>query len=645
MFSDAPPEPRLRVSVGQHSDKGRKAVNQDFYGFRVPAEPQLSSKGIAIALADGIGSSEVSQVAAEFAVMALLDDYYSTSETWSVKKSADRVLTAANSWLHSRTHRSYRYEKDRGYVCTLSALVLKGTTAHIFHVGDARIHRLNGNALEQLTQDHRVAVAQGESYLSRAVGFNSQLEIDYHALEVERGDVFVLATDGVYEHVDAAFVAGAIHEARGNLDEAARAVVAEAYGRGSADNLTVQIISIEDLPEEASAVQQQLAQLAPPPLLEARAEIDGFRILRELHASARSHIYLAVDPESGGRVVLKTPATDLQADPELLERFMLEEWIARRLNSPHVLKPYPRTRERRFLYVAMEFVEGQTLAQWMIDNPRPDLEAVRGIVEQIARGLQAFHRLEMLHQDLRPENIMIDRTGTVKIIDFGSVSVVGVDERASPAEPSRILGTLQYTAPEYFVGEAGSERADQYSLGVIAYQMLSGRLPYGAAAAGVRTRAAQRRLRYASVLDEQRNIPAWIDAAIRKAVHPEPLERYEALSEFVHDLRHPNSELMRRTPLIARNPAAFWRTACAALGTMLFIVLLLQFGLPKRSKADVPRSTAGSIQRALVEPQADRDHREHEQADRPDRGPQLVGGVSLEDHAAHQHQKMLQRQR
>ena len=592
MFSDAPPEvlaARLRVSVGQHSDRGRKAVNQDFYGWRAPAEPLLSSKGIAIALADGIGSSDVSQVAAEFAVMAFLDDYYSTSETWSVKKSADRVLAAANSWLHSRTcDSSYRYEKDRGYVCTLSGLVLKGTTAHLFHVGDTRVYRLQGpllgNGLEQLTQDHRVRVAQDESYLSRAVGFNSQLEIDYHALEIERGDVFVLATDGVYEHVDAAFVARAIREAGGNLDDAARAIVAEAYRRGSADNLTVQIVSVEDLPE-GDGLHQQLARLAPPPLLEARAEIDGYRIVREIHASARSHLYLAEDLESGGRVVLKTPAADLQGDPELLERFMLEEWIARRVNSPHVLKPYPRTRERRFLYVAMEYVEGQSLAQWMTDNPQPDLETVRGIVEQIARGLQAFHRMEMLHQDLRPENIMIDKTGTVKIIDFGSVCVAGVDERASPDEPSRILGTLQYTAPEYFVGDAGSERADLFSLGVIAYHMLSGRLPYGAEAARVRTRAAQRKLRYETLLDEQRDsqrdIPPWIDAALRKAVHPEPLERYEALSEFVYDLRRPNVELLRSAPLIARNPVAFWRTTCAVLSAIVFLLLLLQFGLPK----------------------------------------------------------------
>jgi len=594
VLSEKLPEPRLgskstqatlSVSVGQYSDKGRKPVNQDFYGFRVPPEPHLSSKGVAVALADGIGSSEVSQVAAEFAVMGFLDDYYCTSETWSVKKSVERVLDATNSWLHSRTHQSqYRYDKDRGFVCTLSGLVFKSTTAHVFHVGDTRIYRLQGGSLEQLTQDHRVRVSDEESYLSRAVGFNPQIEIDYRSLEIERGDIFVLATDGVYEHVDGRFVAAAIRDAPGRLDEAARAIVAEAFRRGSGDNLTVQIVAVEDVPEHGiSELQQQLARLAPAPLLEARAEIDGYRIVREIHASARSHIYLALDLQTEALVALKTPATDLQGDHDHLERFLMEEWIARRLNSPHVLKPCPRTRERRFLHVAMEYLEGQTLAQWMIDNPRPELEKVRGIAEQIARGLQAFHRMEMLHQDLRPQNIMIDGTGTVKIIDFGSARVAGVSERAGPLERSSILGTLQYTAPEYFVGDPGTESSDLYSLGVIVYQMLSGRLPYGAEAARVRTPAAQRRLQYATLLDEQRDIPAWIDAALRKAVHPDPLERYESLSEFVHDLRHPNASLLRPTPMVERNPALFWKGVSAVLGLALLVLLLAKFGLPFRS--------------------------------------------------------------
>ena len=145
-----------------------------------------------------------------------------------------------------------------------------------------------------------------------------------------------------------------------------------------------------------------------------------------------------------------------------------------------MLKPCLHARKRNYLYVVTEFIDGQTLTQWMIDNPKPDLETVRGIVEQIARGLRAFHRKEMLHQDLRPDNIMIDRTGTAKIIDFGSTKITGVAETAPSAGPDEILGTVQYTAPEYFLGENGSPRSDMFSLGVITYQMLTGKLPYGA---------------------------------------------------------------------------------------------------------------------------------------------------------------------
>src|SRR5438874_13791282 len=132
----------LNLPVGQHSDKGRKAANQDFHGVLIPDEPLLGLKGIAIVLADGISSSQVSRVASESAVKGFLTDYYCTSESWSVRTSAQRVREATNSWLYSQTRRSqYSYDKDRGYVCTLSAMVLKSTTGQIFHVGDSRIYR------------------------------------------------------------------------------------------------------------------------------------------------------------------------------------------------------------------------------------------------------------------------------------------------------------------------------------------------------------------------------------------------------------------------------------------------------------------------------------------------------------------------
>ncbi|MES1195523.1 MAG: bifunctional protein-serine/threonine kinase/phosphatase, partial [Steroidobacter sp.] len=552
----------LNISTGHYSDRGRKEINQDFHGVCIPKKPLLNLKGVAVAIADGISTSQVSQIASQSAVKSFFEDYFCTSETWTVKTSAQRVLAAINSWLYSQTQQSqFRFDRDRGFVCTFSAVVIKSTTAHLFHVGDARIYRLRKQTLEQLTEDHRTWTSPEQSYLARALGASPQLDVDYRSMPVERNDVFVLATDGVHEHITPQLMIEIITRHNADLDLAAKQIANHAFEAGSDDNLTVQLMKVDDLPDqEAAEVLQQFSELPPAPPLAPRMQFEGYRIVRELHASHRSHIYLAVDEQTSSTVVIKTPSIDLQHDQAYLERFQMEEWIARRINSAHVLKPVSLNRPRNYIYVVMEYIEGQTLSQWMIDNSRPDIESVRNIVGQVAKGLAAFHRMEMLHQDLRPDNIMIDTTGTVKIIDFGSVRVAGIAEASSIVDEN-ILGTVQYTAPEYFLGEAGSPRSDLFSLAVIAYQMLSGKLPYGAQVAKSRSRSAQLKLIYDSVLDDDREIPAWIDGVLKKAVHPDPYKRYQELSEFVYDLRHPTQEFLNRTtpPLIERNPVRFWK--------------------------------------------------------------------------------------
>jgi serine/threonine protein kinase len=341
-------------------------------------------------------------------------------------------------------------------------------------------------------------------------------------------------------------------------------------------------VRVDELPQaEASEVFAPSSELPPPPLLEARALFDGYRIVREIHGSSRSHIYLAVDTETDALVTIKIPSIDLRDDPVYLKRFMMEEWVASRIDCPHVLKPCLHSRRRSHLYVAMEYVDGQTLTQWMVDNPRADLETARNIIEQIANGLRAFHRREMLHQDIRPDNIIIDKTGTAKIIDFGSTKIAGVAEAAPPARGNDILGTVQYTAPEYFLGESGSPRSDMFSLGVIGYQMLTGRLPYGSQIAKARTRAQFGKLRYQSALDANNDVPAWIDGALRKTVHPDPSKRYASLSEFTFDLRHPNSKYLgiSTTPLIERNPNLFWKCATVILAVIILVLLASQHGI------------------------------------------------------------------
>jgi len=568
---------QLKISLGECSSKGRKEINQDFHDLCIPQEPQLTTKGIAVALADGISSSDVSQVASKTAVTSFLLDYFSTPDSWSVKKSAQRVIHSCNSWLYAQSKQGqFAHDKDKGYVCTFSAMIFRSTTAYMFHIGDARIYRLRDNHLERLTEDHRLWVGQNTSYLSRALGMDSAVNIDYGSFPLEVGDIFFFMTDGVYEHIDESVLIDTLQTHGDNLQDTAKQLLVEAYDDGSGDNLTVQIVKIDALPhKDVSEVDKELQNKPLPPLLESRMIFDGYEIIRELHASSRSHIYLAKDNETKATVVIKTPSIDLQQDKAYLERFLLEEWITIRMSSPHLVKAYMPTRKRNYLYNVTEYIEGQTLAQWVIDNPSPSLESVRAITEQIAKGLLALHRKEIIHQDLRPENIMIDSSGTVKIIDFGSTRVEGISDIHSYIEQHTLQGTAQYSAPEYFLGEVGTTRSDLFSLGVIVYKMVSGSFPYGVTVARTKTKSEQKKLKYTSLYTQEGDVTRWVDETLKKALEVDPYNRYSELSEFTYDLRHPNAKYLKKDqpPLLESNPLLLWKMISLSLSIIVLVLL------------------------------------------------------------------------
>lgn len=572
---------RLAISLGQYSTAGAKEANQDFHGSLVPESDLLASKGIVITIADGISTSALGAAAAETAVKSFLTDYFATSEAWSVRTSAERVISATNSWMYAQNIRGHAgrlsdEERERGMVCTFSALVFKSHSAHLFHIGDARIARIAGKSVEALTEAHRVYLGGGESYLGRAMGIDRNVEIDYLRVSVQPGDLFVLTTDGVHEFLPDAAIADMV-AVNDNLDMAAREIAEAAIAEGSRDNLTVQLARIETLPD--SVVDDLIGDqtgLPPAPRLEPGQTFEGYAILRELHSGSRSHVYLARDKADGSKVALKVPATDHAQDPAQMQALLLEEWIARRIRNPHVLKAAPMRVARRHAYAVAEYVEGQTLDSWMNDNPVPELTTVRSIIKQVAIGLQALHRREILHRDLRPHNVIVDADGTAKLIDLGSAQVAGLDDIAPrDFEDAAFAGTMQYSAPELYLGQPASQRSDIYSLGVIAYQMLTGRLPYGPRVAAANTRAAQKRLRYTPVTEFNPAVPDWMDAAIATAVKIDPDRRYEELSEFTFDLSHPNPSLVApdHRPLLQRKPERLWQVICAALFVLLLVSL------------------------------------------------------------------------
>ncbi|MEO1956723.1 MAG: bifunctional protein-serine/threonine kinase/phosphatase [Methylophilaceae bacterium] len=559
------------IDLGQSSDKGIKEENQDSYGVLLPESPVLEQKGIAIVLADGVSGCGTGKLASESCVKSLLSDYYCTPDSWTVKTSVQKVLLAMNRWMLGMAEQGSDHHK--GLATTMSALIVKSSTVHLFHIGDTRIYRIRHNHLEQLTKDHRFWVSNEKSYLTRAVGIDLYLDIDYRNFLLEEGDTFLLSTDGVHEFVSDTAMLQKIIENSTNLERAAREITDLAMANGSDDNVTCQLVRFNQLPTVSDdEVYRKLAELPFPPEVGAGMKMDGYRIERELHASNRTQVYLAVDVASGHKVVLKTPSVNFADDPTYLDMFVHEEWVGRRIDNNHVLKIVEQTRTRHFLYYVTEYIEGQTLRHWMSDNPQPSMHDVRGIVRQIARGLRAFHRKEMIHQDLKPENIIIDTQGTVKIIDFGSTKVAGVEEISSPVHRLSLLGTQHYTAPECLLGQPVSDRSDAFSLGIITYEMLTGKLPFG----DKYGEKAFSKLRYISSLDIDADIPLWVDGAIRKIVKKNPLNRYEEISEFIHDLSHPNNEFteIAHTPLMERNPLRFWK-GVALLSVLVNIALLL----------------------------------------------------------------------
>ena len=569
----------LKVSIGQYSTAGVKQQNQDFHGVYLPEGHVLKQKGIACVIADGIGSSNVSHLAAETAVGSFLSDYYSTSDAWSTQTSAERVIRATNSWLYAQTQQSQgRFDKDRGYVCTLSALILKQQQAHVFHVGDSRIYRIRDHEIELLTHDHRVWLSSREHYLSRALGADYRIEIDYRNIELKEKDIFLLMTDGVYEFVtDQQLLDLILVDA--DLNQLAKAFVEKALEQGSDDNLSLQVIHVEQLPELNQFHIQQ--DYVFPQQLSKGEVFEGYVIDKILHQNHRSCLYLAHDTQQQP-LVIKTLGVDLQQDKYAVEQFQLEDWVSKRLKHDNLMQCYPHNTEKKYLFQCYEYLQGETLAQWLHRQEKPlNLDEILPILQQTALALNAMHRLEMLHQDIRPKNIMVinaENAMKIKLIDYGSTAVRGLVE-INPKNANRALGTLAFMAPEYFIDHSPSVHSDQFSLAVMAYYLFTKQLPYGTDLARCNSLKQMKKVQYHSIRKYRPDLPIWLDKILGQALSIEPIHRFEALSELIHNLMHPSKELLNSKPpaIIERDPLRFWQMSCAVLGLLFLLSIAWPF--------------------------------------------------------------------
>jgi len=308
-------------------------------------------------------------------------------------------------------------------------------------------------------------------------------------------------------------------------------------------------------------------------------KLDHYRIENVAARSGMASIFRATDEHTGQPVAIKIPHPEMEADPVFYDRFLREQEIGEKLDHPGVMKVLPNRDHSQF-YMAMEWVNGRLLRQILNEQGKFPAEKAISITREIASALEYIHSRGVVHRDLKPENIMVDAQGHIKLIDFGIAANVG-SKRLTFAKFSQTMGTPDYISPEQVKGKRGDARSDIYALGVMLYEMLTGKVPFTGPNAFV---IMNDRLLNNPVPPREidASISPQLQEIIYRALEREPAKRYASAREFAHDLAHPEQvgvadreELtnwkVRRRP---RTRQVLFYVAMALIPIIIFAILL-----------------------------------------------------------------------
>ncbi|MBU2879398.1 bifunctional protein-serine/threonine kinase/phosphatase [Aliiglaciecola lipolytica] len=571
---------KLHLEFGGYSTAGVKTENQDAFAAWLPVGAELTSKGAVATIADGVSSCSRAKEAAITCATNFIQDYRQTPETWTVKRAATQVLQGLNRWCAGQ--HEYALGDHSQMVTTFSALIFKSTTGFLFHAGDSRICRLQQGDFEQLSTDHHARFGN-KKVLSRAIGIEANLDVDFCTFELNKDDLFILSTDGVHEFISSKQIQLLLNqwlaEPKIDLENLARSIVELAIEAGSDDNLSCLLVKVAELPHaDINEYHRQLTRLAMPPALKEGMKLEGYRVLEQVFNGTRSSLYKVIKEDTQELFCLKTPSQYFVDDPNYLSGFLREEWIGQKLQHVNIMRINPRPDNAKFMYHICEFIEGQTLRQWLLDNPSASIVEVRSIMKQLIAALRIFQRQDMVHRDIKPENVMITKTGEVKLIDFGTVYVGAMAETQALQEESVPVGSVNYIAPEYLLNNQFDFRSDLFSVAVVCFEMLTGHLPFKAFTPQSTTKLSVDNWQYISLRKFRPDLPQWLDIALAKGLAINPEQRYQAFSEFFTDLSKPNTTMLsqiQHQPLIQRNPLRLFKFI--ALVEFIIILLLLSY--------------------------------------------------------------------
>lgn len=564
---------KLEISVGQATQTGPRERNEDFCGIVTPQDGQLVTKGMMLAVADGVSGVRGGREAAEYSVRSVLADYYATPETWEIPHALDKVLLAINRWLLAQgsTNRELA-----GMATTLSLLVLRGKRYYTAHVGDSRIYRLRGEIFEQLTTDHVWDRPDMRHVLKRAIGLDQFLSMDYAEGELRENDLFLLVSDGVWEPLGdlAMHQLLQLHQ---DTQRAAEALVKEALAHGGQDNSTALVVRIEHLPQENLRDMLEVGHDLPiPPRLKVGQHIDEFEVLEVMHDSRATLLYKVRHITSNQTLVLKTLQPILKDDAQYHAALISEQWLARRVLAHYFPQVIPLPPEKQhYLYYLMTFHEGATLQQKLDSGHHFSIPDAAQIGIRLMKGLGALHRLDIIHRDIKPGNLHNGDDGKFRILDLGVALNSGMAQEINEGN----AGTPSFMAPELFAGEQATAQSDLYAAGVSLYYLLTRKYPYGEI-------EPFQHPRFGDPIPPTRyrpDIPRWLENILLKSVARDKQQRFETAEEFLLALERGERQPIlppQRTPLVERFSGQGWQTVMviSLLFNLLLVYLLLVSG-------------------------------------------------------------------
>ena len=556
----------LQASLGFDTQTGKRPDNQDYVAAVLGSRSQIAARGIVAAVADGVGGHKGGRQAAELAVRSFLDAYWALPETLSVQRSAARALDAINSWVHAIGRTAPDLE---GMASTFTALVLRRRRGHIVHIGDSRLYRLGDGGLECLTKDHVLGKGDQSHVLTRALGLEDAVRFDHIIIALRLHDRFLLCSDGVHGSLRERDIRQLL-EIRAAPEETARLIVTAALDAGSGDNVTALVLDITDLPP---ADQAEIASMTDVlPIMEAPASqdvVDGYELAEVLSDGHYSRLFRATDTRSGAEVAVKFPKPKVAVETTYRLAFLREAFVASRVRSPWlggIIEAVPGRQTR--LYSVMPYYRGETLEQRLKRGPSLMLAEGISIATRLSRAVVTLHRAGIIHRDIKPDNVILEQGGGLRLVDLGVARVPQLED----FPPEDIPGTPSFMAPELFAGAAGDELSDQYALAVTVFRLYAGAYPYGEIEPFSRPRFGKP----AALARYRADLPAWLDNVLARALSVNPAERFSDVIEFAQQLENGAASPVatrRPAPLYARNPLRFWQSLSALLLLALLWVL------------------------------------------------------------------------